>query len=228
MPWKLEGAELNFDVPGGVVRSGVDQIPGSSASWNTVQNFVAARNDKAQIVVSGGEVPLYLLGKLLDDPYKQPRTYEKPHVFPWLMNNYWTTNFRASQEGEFKCSFVITSGADTTNAIASRFGWGVRVPFYMRVMPAAAVANDRPRERSFVSAGCDNVLITSCSPTASGDGVLINLRETDGLKTEFTLLDGAGRQLEFRVADATGRAIDGGYVKSLSLKSFENRFILVK
>ncbi|MFR6634293.1 MAG: hypothetical protein ACLUQ6_04330 [Alistipes onderdonkii] len=99
MPWLLENAKLTFDVPGGVVRSGEDQIPGTSASWNTVQNFVAARNDDAQILVSGSEVPLYLLGKLLDDPYRQPRTYEKPHVFPWLMNNYWTTNFRASQEG---------------------------------------------------------------------------------------------------------------------------------
>ncbi len=33
--WKCE---LTFDVPGGVVRSGEDQIPGTSASWNTVQN----------------------------------------------------------------------------------------------------------------------------------------------------------------------------------------------
>src|SRR5699024_3826145 len=114
MPWLLENAKLTFDVPGGGVRSGEDQIPGTSASWNTVQNFVAARNDDAQILVSGSEVPLYLLGKLLDDPYDQPRTYEKPHVFPWLMNNYWTTNFRASQEGEFKCGFVISSTRDTS------------------------------------------------------------------------------------------------------------------
>ena len=34
------------------------------------------------------------------------------YVFPWLMNNYWTTNFRASQEGEFKCGFVISSTQD--------------------------------------------------------------------------------------------------------------------
>lgn len=170
MPWLLENAKLTFDVPGGVVRSGEDQIPGTSASWNTVQNFVAARNDDAQILVSGSEVPLYLLGKLLDDPYRQPRTYEKPHVFPWLMNNYWTTNFRASQEGEFKCGFVISSTRDTSNTAASQFGWSARIPLCTRVMPAATAANGNARDRSFLRSGCSHVLITSCPPRGQRRG----------------------------------------------------------
>lgn len=228
MPWQLEGAELAFDVPGGIVRSGTDQIPGTSASWNTVQNFVAARNGDAQILVSGDAVPLYLLGKLLDDPYRQPRTYEKPHVFPWLMNNYWTTNFRASQEGEFKCSFAISSTDDTSNTAASRFGWSNRIPLYARVMPAATAGNGQQRERSFLRTGCDHVLITSCTPMASGDGILVNLRETDGKAATFTLLDAGGDALSFTATDATGNPLDGRRVTSLSLKPFENRFIVVK
>ena len=109
-------------------------------------------------------MPLYLLGKLLDDPYRQPRTYEKPHVFPWLMNNYWTTNFRASQEGEFKCGFVISSTRDTSNTAASQFGWSARIPLCTRVMPAATAANGNARDRSFLRSGCSHVLITSCPP----------------------------------------------------------------
>lgn len=228
MPWLLENAKLTFDVPGGVVRSGEDQIPGTSASWNTVQNFVAARNDDAQILVSGSEVPLYLLGKLLDDPYGQPRTYEKPHVFPWLMNNYWTTNFRASQEGEFKCGFVISSTRDTSNTAASQFGWSARIPLCTRVMPAATKANGNTRDRSFLRSGCSHVLITSCTPAAGGEGILVNLRETDGQAGTLTLLDASGRELPFTAADATGRPLDGRSVTSLALKPYENRFVLLK
>lgn len=228
MPWLLENAKLTFDVPGGVVRSGEDQIPGTSASWNTVQNFVAARNDDAQILVSGSEVPLYLLGKLLDDPYRQPRTYEKPHVFPWLMNNYWTTNFRASQEGEFKCGFVISSTQDTSNTAASQFGWSARIPLCTRVMPAATAANGNARDRSFLRSGCSHVLITSCTPAASGEGILINLRETDGQAGTLTLLDASGRELPFTAADATGHPLDGRSVTSLALKPYENRFVILK
>ena len=228
MPWLLENAKLTFDVPGGVVRSGEDQIPGTSASWNTVQNFVAARNDDAQILVSGSEVPLYLLGKLLDDPYGQPRTYEKPHVFPWLMNNYWTTNFRASQEGEFKCGFVISSTPDTSNTAASQFGWSARIPLCTRVMPAATKANGNTRDRSFLRSGCSHVLITSCTPAAGGEGILVNLRETDGQAGTLTLLDASGRELPFTAADATGHPLDGRSVTSLALKPYENRFVLLK
>lgn len=228
MPWLLENAKLTFDVPGGVVRSGEDQIPGTSASWNTVQNFVAARNDDAQILVSGSEVPLYLLGKLLDDPYRQPRTYEKPHVFPWLMNNYWTTNFRASQEGEFKCGFVISSTRDTSNTAASQFGWSARIPLCTRVMPAATKANGNARDHSFLRSGCSHVLITSCTPAAGGEGILVNLRETDGQAGTLTLLDASGRELPFTAADATGHPLDSRSVTSLALKPYENRFVLLK
>lgn len=229
MPWQMKGGELHFDVPGGVVNSGVNQIPGTSASWNTVQNFVAARGDGSQIMVSGDAVPLYLLGKLLDDPYRQPRTYEKPHVFPWLMNNYWTTNFRASQEGEFKCSFMISSTEDTSNAVASKFGWSTRVPLYTRVMPAAVAVNDKARVRSFMSSGSDHVLVTSCTPMAEGDGVLVNLRETDGRQGDMTLLDGAGNPIAFEEADVTGCTMGGGEkVTTLELKPFENRFVILR
>lgn len=61
-------------------------------------------------------MPLFMMGELLNDPYRQPRTYEKPHLFSWVTNNYWTTNFRASQEGELNWSYTLTSCADTSNA----------------------------------------------------------------------------------------------------------------
>ena len=84
-----------------------------TASWNTVQNFVSVRNDRAQILVSCDAMPLFMMGELLNDPYRQPRTYEKPYLFSWVTNNYWTTNFRASQEGEPNWSYTLTSCADT-------------------------------------------------------------------------------------------------------------------
>ena len=142
-PFALEGGRLAFDVPGGVVYAGENQIPGTTASWNTVQNFVSVRNDRAQILVSCDAMPLFMMGELLNDPYRQPRTYEKPHLFSWVTNNYWTTNFRASQEGELNWSYTLTSCADTSNAEASAFGWGNRIPLYARVMPAAGADNGK-------------------------------------------------------------------------------------
>ena len=53
------------------------------------------------------------------------------------MNNYWFTNFRTEQEGEFKWHYYLTSTADTSTATATRFGWGSRVPLVTRVLPPA-------------------------------------------------------------------------------------------
>lgn len=58
---RLEGGRLAFDVPGGVVYAGENQIPGTTASWNTVQNFVSVRNDRAQILVSCDAMPLFMM-----------------------------------------------------------------------------------------------------------------------------------------------------------------------
>ena len=224
-PFALDGGRLAFDVPGGVVYAGENQIPGTTASWNTVQNFVSVRNDRAQILVSCDAMPLFMMGELLNDPYRQPRTYEKPHLFSWVTNNYWTTNFRASQEGELNWSYTLTSCADTSNAAASAFGWSNRIPLYARVMPAAGADNGKARSKSFFRTGCDHVLMTSCSPSRTGQGaVLVNLRETDGRQAELTLLDAAGNPLTFEVVNVLDEPL-GIRTSSLTLKPYENVFV---
>lgn len=227
-PFALTDGKLAFDVPGGVVYSGENQIPGSTASWNTVQNFVSARNDQAQILVSCDAIPLFMMGELLNDPYRQPRNYEKPHLFSWVMNNYWTTNFRASQEGELKWSYCLTSGAGNSNAEASAFGWSNRIPLYARVMPAAAADNGKAWSKSFFRTGCKQVLMTSCVPSRMGEGaVLVNLRETDGQPAELTLLDQAGKAMPFEVVNALDEP-KGQRVSKLTLKPYENIFVRIK
>jgi alpha-mannosidase len=46
--WMLMVADF-FDAPGGTVRPGDDQIPGTSSDWNTVQNFVAVNHIRKSV-----------------------------------------------------------------------------------------------------------------------------------------------------------------------------------
>jgi alpha-mannosidase len=61
-PFKLENGQLAFDVQGGEIRAGVDQIPGSTNDWNTVQTYARLYNDKAQVVMTSTEIPLMQFG----------------------------------------------------------------------------------------------------------------------------------------------------------------------
>jgi hypothetical protein len=222
-PFKLDKAKLYFDVQGGVVSSGENQIEGTASDWNTVQSFVAARNDKAQLVVGSNLTPLFQMGGICTGQYQRKKTYEYPHVYSWVTNNYWTTNFRASQEGELRWSYYLTSSDDVSDGFATRFGWGSRVPVYARVVPAGK-PNHLPASFSAFRINRDNFLMTSATPSIDKGYVLINARELDGKHSLFQILNNEGKPLEFAIVNAIEEPLQTG-LKEISFAPYENKFV---
>jgi hypothetical protein len=225
-PFKLDNSRLFFDVQGGVVSPGVNQLEGSASEWNTVQNFVAARSDRAQFIVGSNLIPLFQLGGMISEQFQRKKTYEVPHVFSWITNNYWTTNFRASQEGELRWSYYLTSGSDVSNTFATKFGWSSRVPIYARVMPKGK-DNNLPMQYSSFRFSENNLLMTSATPSIDEGYILINVRELDGKQTPLQITDSSGKILEFSVVNAIEEPMQNG-LKEVSFKPFENKFIKLK
>lgn len=225
-PFKLDDAKLFFDVQGGTVSSGENQIEGSASDWNTVQNFVSVRNDNSQFILGSREIPLFQLGGIRTGQFQRQKTFNHPHVYSWVMNNYWTTNFRAYQEGEFSWSYYLTSTDNTSNATATRFGWASRVPLHARVMPAGK-ANDYPVDYSAFSIDGENLLMTSCTPSKDSGYLLLNVRETDGKKTVFTVKDQGGKLHEFQIVNTIEEPLSDVTTSDL-FAPFENKFIKLK
>lgn len=225
-PFKLDDSRLAFDVQGGVVYPGENQLEGTASEWNTVQNFVAARNDQAQLIMGSDVVPLMQLGNLLDGPFQYEKKYEKPHVFSWVMNNYWVTNFRASQEGEFRWNYCITSTDDLSNTAAIRFTRNTRIPLYVRVMPVGK-ENNKPMDFSAFEIDKSNLLMTSCTLSRDSGFLLLNVRETDGKNTEFTIKDRSGKLYGFQIVNAIEEPLSD-VVTSDPFAPFENKFIKLK
>lgn len=222
-PFKMDDARLAFEVQGGVVYPGENQLEGTSSDWNTVQNFVVARNNQSQFILGSDVVPLMQLGDLLDGPFQYNKTYDKPHVYSWVMNNYWVTNFRASQEGEFRWNYYLTSTNDVTNKAATQFGWNSRIPFYARVMPVGK-ENGKADEWSAFSIENDNMLMTSCTPSKDKGYLLLNVRELDGKSTELQIKNSDGEALSFEIVNAIEEPLSST-MHSDNFKPFENKFI---
>ncbi len=222
-PFKLDNSRLFFDVQGGVVSPGVNQIEKTASDWNTVQNFVTARNHKAQFIVGSDAIPLFQLGGICTGQYQRKKTYEKPHVYSWVTNNYWTTNFRASQEGELRWNYYLTSSPDVSNTKATRFGWSSRVPIYARVMPEGKT-NGLPSVYSAFRFNNDNFLMTSATPSIDKGYILINVRELDGKQSKLQILDTNGSPMEFQVVNAIEEPILSN-LKETDFISYENKFI---
>ena len=225
-PFQLSEGKLVFDVQGGTVTAGENQLEGTATDWNTVQNFVAARNEHAQIMISSPLVPLFQLGGISLGQFQYRKQYDKPHAYSWVMNNYWKTNFKASQEGEFRWSYHLTSSPDTSNKAAIRFSWSSRIPLYARVMPIGE-ANQHPTEYSAFGLEKENFLMTSCTPSKDTGYVLLNVRETDGKSTNFRILRANGRAIPFTVVNAIEEPLETETSENLFL-GYQNKFIKIK
>jgi alpha-mannosidase len=227
-PFDMPGGHLTFEVQGGTVIPGKDQLEGSASDWDGIQNFVSVKNNNSQIVFVSPEIPLVQLGGINLGQFSRIAHPASLSIYSWVLNNYWTTNFRASQEGELKWTYRITSSADTSNGIATRFGWGERVPFITRVFPGSG-RSERLEVKTFLGQALGNVLLVSAMPGKDAKSVILHLREIRG-NQETIDISGLIRDMHTRKAVEVNVLNEKVMetVNNLELKPFETRFLRIE
>jgi hypothetical protein len=221
-PFRLDDGVLSFDVQGGEIRAGMDQIPGSSNDWNVVQNYASTRSDQGQILISSPEIPMMQFGAINTGRYKAGATPESTHIYGWPMNNYWTTNFNPEQHGGISWIYTISSTTRPSQTEAARFGWGNRIPFLARVFTGGG-EGERPWQRSIIQGWPENVMLVSAVPHESGRSCMLHIRETEGESADLATLQLAGhKSAMIRQVNVLGEEIHPGPVL---LKPFETKFI---
>ncbi|MBP7936465.1 MAG: hypothetical protein KA354_17640 [Phycisphaerae bacterium] len=193
-PFQWAGGKLVYEAQGGMVTPGENQIHHSSSDWQTVQDFAALRGRDGQIIWGSTEIPLVQFGDLNCGKWQDTAQVAKPFIYSWVMNNYWYTNFNATQEGQFKWSYYLTSAADPSNATATRFGWGSRVPLVARVLPPgsgrAQATGPRPASPvSLLRCRTPNLLLAEARPAWHGPGIILQWREIEGQPATFDVAD---------------------------------------
>jgi len=230
LPFQSPNSKMLYEAQGGCVTPGDDQIPGSSSDWQTLQSFIAIRGADGQIVTGSEQAPLVQLGDFNLGKWQPVTRVEKPHVYSWVMNNYWFTNFRTEQEGEFKFHYYLTSTKDTSRRFATRFGWGSRIPLATRVLPPVKTTDIREsQKRSVVAITPSNILIVEARPTRNGDGIFLHLRELEAKPVTIT-------EEEVRTARDIASADEVNVleeplqqgIESLSFKPYEVKFLRLK
>ena len=225
-PFKVEDGKIFCDVPGGVMEAGVDQIPGSSNDWNTVQNFVSIRNDKMQVLFGSHEVPLMQFGAINTGRYIAGATPESTHIYSWPMNNYWVTNFNADQQGSFSWSYFITTRPNNSLKEANKTGWANRIPFLSRVIPAGN-RNNPLNSESILDFTSDNVLVVNVKPVNSSV-LLVQMREVNGTETKLSVLHPENSEnYSLQLSDVTGEPIAEPDIK-LHFNPYETKFFRIE
>ena len=163
----------------------------------------------ARVLVSSPDTLLWQLGGLNLGRFEPVARVEQPHVYPWLLNNYWVTNFVASQEGELEWTLALTAEPCSTSAsAAARFGLEETVPLLARTLPGGPPVPPRRPGNTF-QLDASNVVLAGARP--SGGHVRLLVREVEGRSARLRVVDPRDprRALSLRRVGAFG-ALDTG------------------
>jgi len=185
-PFALRNRRTLYECQGGMVTPGSGQIPRSASDWQAMQKYALLQGEEGQIVWGSRDIPLVQLGEINLGKWMETTEIKTAHLYSWVMNNYWFTNFLAKQEGELAWRYYLTSHSTHDPAAAARFGWGSAVPLAVRVLAPGAVGKQKPVFTGLAS-WPDHVLLVSSRPARYGNGVVLQLRETGGREASIRL-----------------------------------------
>ena len=205
-PFNLENPEFRIELPNGVLDPAKNMMDGACMAWYTTQDFVAAFDKKAAVVWTSVDSPLITLcdvnrekhlGPLGPfDVYSgglvSPLPINNGSLYAYAFNNYWFTNYKASQGGTMQFRYALTSMKSYDSTAASKFGQSVRNPLSARVSEASGGQGAAKLPYSFCTLSTANVYVQAIKRGASGDGTIIRLREVGGRSTVTTVSLPAG------------------------------------
>jgi hypothetical protein len=148
------------------------------------QRWVDVSNDARGITWATVDAPLIELGAITNDARAvgwietlAPTTT----LYSYVMNNYWETNYKASQEGPTVFRYALRPHGPYDQVAAQRFGIEQNQPLI------AVPANNAPAMASTLQVTPDAVIVTSIRPIDNGAARLIRLFNTSEEAAEATV-----------------------------------------
>jgi len=184
-PFKVEGGKFVFEIADGMMEPETQQLPGTTRDWQTVQHWVEVSSPSRTIVWSPVEAPLVQFGDINTGKWLKKLEITNSSLFSYAMNNYWMTNFKASQGGLVTFRYALTSRSGGADAVKSgRFGWEVHTPLVAAWIPSETRGTLADSGASFFSIDKPNVVLQSVKKAEDGESLILRLREIGGKEGE--------------------------------------------
>ncbi|MCO6449517.1 MAG: hypothetical protein J5I90_01900 [Caldilineales bacterium] len=139
-PFALEQPTFHLDLNGVPLEVDDEQLPGSCRDWYGIQRWAEVSDVASSIVMAPVDAPLVQLGAIQTGRWAADLQAPEATLVAWPLNNYWTTNFQASQGGELLFRYRFTTMPTYDPAAASRFAAGHLVPPIIVRVPGAELS----------------------------------------------------------------------------------------
>jgi hypothetical protein len=169
-PLAFDDPAIDYEVGGATVRAGRDWMPWACLDWFSVQDFVRVADIKSgdTVVWSSTDAPLICLQDVTTHRKLRELPIKNGRIYSYILNNYWHTNYKASQGGDYEFRYALTFGDHTTLADCSRYA--------SRWSAETATALEK-----FVNPITKNVKITAFKRSEDNSGYILRLREMNGI-----------------------------------------------
>jgi alpha-mannosidase len=168
-PLDLPKWSAHYDAAGVPVRWDVEQLEGSCKNWVTTSSWASVHNADAGVTLSTPDAPLVQIGDFgFGRPQGFARNNPKPMLLGWAMNNYWMTNFRASQPGPMRFRYELRTHGAFDPVVSTHAGLETACP--VEIHP---LMNGNAPSRSFLRVANPAILPQQFSPCDDSTGDLL-------------------------------------------------------
>jgi hypothetical protein len=207
-----------------------DMAKGGSLEWFNVQGWMAAHDSQVAVGIVPLDASLASFGDINRGQWPGVFQPKSGTLFSYIMNNYWHTNYRAGQGGEFTFRYAMTSGAQVDGDAYTHMSAEEMRPAEVDHVVGQDKAGDPDRPlpaegRDFLNIDNQHVLLVTWKRAEDKNGSILRLAETAGKPEEavvhFPHVGIASAWLASGVEDnGAPLPVDGDSVH-VSLKPFE-------
>ena len=178
-PFAFLKPTVDVEVPLGRMTVERDQQPGSCRDWYCHTHWVWLHEGSDGVLWAAPDTPLFTLNDLFRGAWRRSMAPDGT-LFAYAMNNYWHTNYAASQGGATRFRFRLSLLAPGDAAEPVRRGWAACDPLhfspsYTNETPGPLIAKDRA-----LFYADKNVMVVGAKSADDGDGAIVKLLDVAG------------------------------------------------
>jgi alpha-mannosidase len=172
---------LWLEYPDEITEPAVDQHTSACRDWYSVQRWLAESDGTATVELSPLDTPLVTLGHMTASTWPRELSLKRGHVYAYVMNNYWHTNYKAEQGGHFAFRFSLTSsggGFSKHDAVVN--GWNMFCPAVAATGHGEHTPKFSAPAGSFVTVAPAGLPLTACKQAEDQKGFIFRFCDFAG------------------------------------------------
>lgn len=182
-PFLLDAPSFLLESANTVFQAGQEQLPNTCKDWYSIQHGIGVTDGLHSVLWATREAPLVQLGEFQTGKWARELEAPRGHIYSWLMNNLYFTNFKAAQGGQMRFSFRFMTQAGSIQPQDVR-GWGEAFanPPLARRLPVQVGSYE------WLEVSPASVTVQALRPSQHEDGsVILRLKECAGQPSEAAI-----------------------------------------